>query len=65
MGIVDRAVRFIIAALIVVLYMTGQITGVAGTIALILAAVFLLTSFIQFCPLYLPFGISTKKEKAG
>ncbi len=63
MGITDRAIRFLIAALIVILYMTGQITGTAGTVALILAAVLLLTSYIQFCPLYLPFGISTKKEK--
>jgi hypothetical protein len=32
-------------------------------ILLALAAIFLLTSFISVCPLYLPFGISTRGGK--
>jgi hypothetical protein len=30
-----------------------------GIVLLILAGVFVLTSFLSFCPLYLPFGIKT------
>ncbi len=59
MGNTDRIIRFIIAAIIAVLYFTGTIAGTLGIVLLVLAGVFLLTSFISFCPLYAPFGIST------
>lgn len=59
MGIADRIIRIIIAAVIGVLYFTEIISGTIGIIFLILAGIFLLTSLISFCPLYLPFGIKT------
>ena len=59
MGNTDRIIRFIIAAIVGVLYFTGTLTGTLGIVLLVLAGVFLLTSFISFCPLYAPFGIST------
>jgi hypothetical protein len=62
MGSVDRGIRILAAIVIAVLYVTNQITGTAAIILGILAIVFLLTSFVAFCPLYLPFKISTKKE---
>ncbi len=62
MGSADRIIRAIIAIVIAALYFTNVITGVLGIVLLVLAAVFLLTSFISFCPLYLPFGISTRKK---
>lgn len=62
MGSADRIIRAIIAIVIAVLYFTNVITGLLGIVLLVLAAVFLLTSFISFCPLYLPFGISTRKK---
>lgn len=63
MGTIDRIIRVIIAALIAVLFFTNQITGTLGIVLIILAAVFLLTSFISFCPLYLPLGLKTNKSK--
>ncbi|MBT8306541.1 MAG: DUF2892 domain-containing protein [Maribacter sp.] len=63
MGSADRIVRFIIAVIIAVLYYTGVISGTLGIVLLVLAAVFVLTSFISFCPLYAPFGLSTCKTK--
>ena len=63
MGSTDRIIRIIIAAIIAVLYFTGIIEGTIGLVLLILAGVFLLTSLITFCPLYLPFGLSTIKKK--
>lgn len=45
-----------------VLYFTEQINGTAAIILLILAAVLILTSLISVCPLYLPFGLSTRKK---
>lgn len=63
MGSVDRIARLIIAAIIAALYFTNTITGTIGIVLLILAAVFLLTSFIGFCPLYSPFGFNTCNKK--
>lgn len=62
MGSADRTVRIIIAIIIALLFFTKVITGTLGIILLIFAGVFLLTGFISFCPLYLPFGISTRKK---
>lgn len=65
MGSADRVIRLIVAAVLAVLYFTGTISGTLGLVLVILAAVFVLTSLISFCPLYAPFGISTcpmKKE---
>ena len=65
MGTADRLIRVIIAALFAVLFLTVVIEGTLGIVLLVLAGVFVLTSFIKVCPLYMPFGISTcaKKEK--
>lgn len=62
MGVVDRAIRVLVAAIVAILYFNGILTGTLGVVFLVLAAVFLLTSFVSFCPLYLPFGISTCKK---
>jgi len=63
MGTADKIIRIAIAVLVAVLYFTNVITGTLGIILLVLAAVFVLTSLISFCPLYLPFGINTGKTK--
>jgi hypothetical protein len=63
MGSADRMIRVIIAAIIVVLYITNVISGTLGIILLVFAAVFVLTSFVSFCPLYAPFGINTCATK--
>ncbi len=63
MGTTDKIIRIVIAVLFAVLFFTKAVTGVAGIILLVLAAVFILTSLIGSCPLYLPFGINTCKKK--
>ena len=64
MGSVDRSLRVVLAAAVAVLIITGTLGGAAAIILGILAGVFLITGFIGFCPLYLPFGISTKKKES-
>lgn len=59
MGTADRSIRVIIAAIVAFLYFNGTISGIIGIILLVLAAVFVLTSLVSFCPLYAPFGIRT------
>lgn len=63
MGNTDKIIRFILAILFSILYFTNTISGTAGIILLILGGVFIFTGFINFCPLYLPFGINTCKKK--
>ena len=62
MGSTDRISRIIFAIIIGILYFTKAIEGTAVLILGALAVVFLLTSFVGFCPLYLPFGLSTRKK---
>lgn len=61
MGTIDRVVRVLLAVVVGVLYLTGQISGLAATILGVVAIVFVATSAVGSCPLYLPFGLSTRK----
>ena len=63
-AIVDRIVRVVIVALVAVLYFTHQLSPVTAVILGILAVVFLLTSIVGTCPLYMLLGISTKRKPA-
>jgi amino acid transporter len=62
MGLADRIVRFSLAVVIAVLYFTGQISGTAAIILGIIALAFIVTSFMGFCPAYLPIKLSTAKK---
>ena len=64
-GTSDRVFRILAAIAIIVLYAIGAIGGVLATVLLVVAGIFILTSFIGVCPLYLPFGISTCKKEAN
>jgi hypothetical protein len=61
MGKADRYLRIVAAAVVLVLYFTGNIGGVLATILLSVAAIFIATSLINFCPIYRLFGMSTCK----
>ena len=62
MGTIDKAVRIIAALVIAGLYFAGILSGTVAIVLLVIAGVFVLTSFMSFCPLYYPFGISTRKK---
>jgi len=62
MGTIDKSVRILIAAVVVLLFFTNVISGTLAYVLLALSAVFVLTSFLSFCPLYLPFGLNTRKK---
>lgn len=61
MGTVDRVLRTLVAVGIGVLYYMGKISGTWAIVLGAFAVVFLLTSFVARCPLYLPLGISSRK----
>jgi len=61
-GTVDRVVRAVFAIAVAVLYFTHVISGTVAIILGVLALVFLATSIVGTCPLYIPFKISTNKS---
>lgn len=57
----DRIVRAVLAVIFAYLYFSGIVSGALGVVLLVLAVVFLITAIVAFCPLYVPFKISTYK----
>ncbi|HTK20564.1 MAG TPA: DUF2892 domain-containing protein [Mucilaginibacter sp.] len=64
MGNLDRMLRLLVAAVIAALFFFHVIGGTLGIVLLIIAGVFVLTSFVSFCPLYVPLGINICKNKS-
>jgi hypothetical protein len=63
MGTADRIIRILIAAVLAYLYFSGTVTGTLGIVLIVVAAVFVLTSLVSFCPLYPLLGINTCEKK--
>ena len=64
-GSIDRTVRTIMAPVLVVV---GVLVGPGGWLAIVLyalAAILLATAAVSTCPLYLPFGLSTRPERTA
>lgn len=59
MGLADRIIRITLAIVVVFLYYNKTITGTVGIVVLVLAGIFVLTSFVGFCPLYKLVGLNT------
>jgi hypothetical protein len=62
MGTTDKMLRVLLAVIIAILYLTNIISGTPGIVLIIFALVFVLTSFVSFCPLYVPFGWNTMRK---
>jgi hypothetical protein len=60
-GTIDKIIRSLAALGITILLLTGVASGLAATILGIVAVAFLVTSSVSFCPVYVPFRISTRK----
>ncbi len=65
MGMLDRGIRILAAIAVIILYFTHQISGTLAIILLVFAGIFILTSFIGYCPLYSPLRINTNKKKSA
>lgn len=63
-GTIDKIIRLLIAAIIIILFATKVITGTFGIILLIVAGALIITSLVSFCGLYSILGITTCKTKA-
>jgi hypothetical protein len=62
-GTIDKAIRILVAVVVVVLYFTHVITGVLAVVLLALAAIFVVTSLLSLCPIWLALGVSTRKKE--
>ncbi|HET6556560.1 MAG TPA: DUF2892 domain-containing protein [Prolixibacteraceae bacterium] len=60
MGATDTVIRLLAAVVIVILYFTNVISGTLAIVLLVVAGLLILTSLISFCPVYWPFGITTR-----
>ena len=65
MGTVDRAIRTVLAIVFVALIVMGKVSGVLAIVLGIIAAAFLVTSLMGWCPAYLPLKFSTCKRPGG
>ncbi|MDP2790959.1 MAG: DUF2892 domain-containing protein [Rectinemataceae bacterium] len=63
MGKIDKLIRILVAFIIGVLIITGNIAGSTAVVLGFFAVVFIATSVVGTCPLYIPFKISTKEKK--
>jgi hypothetical protein len=63
MGTIDKMLRILVAAIIVVLFFLGVIEGTLAIVLLVFAGIFVLTSLISVCPLYPLVGMDTTKKK--
>ena len=62
MDSIDRTIRLIVALLIGILYLAGQITGTLAIILGIVAAIILMVSTLKVRPLYVISMLSCAKE---
>ena len=58
----DGIIRIMVAIVIAGLWYFNIVGGVTLTILGIVAAIFVVTGFINFCPLYAAFKIRTRKK---
>ncbi|HAX93662.1 MAG TPA: DUF2892 domain-containing protein [Bacteroidales bacterium] len=63
-GTIDKAVRLVVAAIILLLYFTNVISGTMALVLIIVAMILTITSLIGVCPLYMLFGINTLSKKS-
>lgn len=63
MGSIDKVVRVLLAISIALLYFFNVIEGTVAYVLMAVAIALLVTSFINFCPLYALIGVNTCKVK--
>lgn len=58
-GTVDRAVRGVAGAVLVVVALLIGLASVLGIVLAVVGAILLVTAAVGFCPIYRVFGLST------
>ena len=63
MGDDDKVIRFVSAALFIVLYLQGIVRDIGGIILLSLAGLLIVTSIVGFCGLYSLLNIDSNNNE--
>ncbi|MDR6809615.1 hypothetical protein J2Y45_006693 [Dyadobacter sp. BE34] len=63
LGTTDKVVRVLVFLAAMVLYFMKVTSGIFGITLIVVGTVLLLTSLLNYCPLYSILGISTKTKK--
>ncbi len=61
-GTVDRAIRFVLAFVVIILLVTRTVHGVLAVVLGIVGIMLLITAFVRFCRLYPLLKMSTVKK---
>lgn len=61
LGLLDKQIRVLLAIILAGLQLANVVTGLLGYICLAAAGILILTTLINFCPLYKIFGWNTNK----
>lgn len=64
MGPADRTIRVLLALIFGYLVIKGQVSGTLAFIISIVTIAFIITAFVGWCPVYVPFGFSTRKTES-
>ena len=62
-GSIDQIIRYILAAVLIILFFTKVVTGVLGYVLLAVAVIFIVTALLNFCPIWWMIGVKTNKTK--
>ena len=62
-GSIDKIVRLLLAAVFILLFIFNAVPVIFGYILLALAVILILTSLLNFCPIWMMFGVNTCKIK--
>jgi hypothetical protein len=62
-GSIDKVVRLLLAALFIVLFVLNVVSGILGYVLLAVAAIFILTSLVNWCPIWAAIGVNTCPAK--
>jgi len=61
-GTIDRRLRALLTLVVFVLIYFKVLQGITAWVGSVFAFVLIITSLLQFCPLYIPFRITTIKK---
>jgi len=62
-GSSEKMIRLVVAIIVLAAKFFIPLTGILGIVAIVVGAIAIVTSLINFCPLWAVFGINTSKEK--
>ena len=61
-GSLDKIIRLLLSAILIILYILNIVSGTLGYILLAVAAIFIITSLLNFCPIWWIFRVKTNKS---